>query len=101
MDTTREAYKRKLARQRAYRRERYANDEGFRQRQCQHVKKYRNAYIGGLKELVAEFKKDGCVFCGEKEPVCLAAHHVDPKLKKEAVAGTSTEKALRPPLLKN
>ena len=39
---------------------------------------------------LAWFRRDGCRLCGEREPLCLAAHHTDPAAKEfnigEAVA---------------
>lgn len=47
--------------------------------------------------MLADFKKNGCLLCPEKEPVCLAAHHVDPKKKSFSVgrAAASTWKTRR------
>lgn len=32
--------------------------------------------------MIANFKCDGCVACGESEPCCLTIHHLEPECKK-------------------
>jgi len=36
--------------------------------------------------MMVRFKKDGCYKCGEKEPICLDAHHVDPSQKRFSIS---------------
>jgi hypothetical protein len=31
-----------------------------------------------IRETLASFRSGGCQLCGEREPVCLQAHHLDP-----------------------
>ena len=35
-----------------------------------------------IRRLIAEFKAQGCRACGEDEPCCLTAHHLDPTKKQ-------------------
>ena len=42
--------------------------------------------VARAKEFIAEWRKDGCIICGEKEPCVLDSHHVDPSTKEHAVA---------------
>lgn len=35
--------------------------------------------------LLATFRRDGCLLCGEREHCCLTAHHLDPRTKRFAV----------------
>jgi hypothetical protein len=50
-----------------------------------HLRDYAAAYREKQKAvtdvMLAEFRKDGCKYCGEKHPVCLDSHHVDPAEK--------------------
>jgi hypothetical protein len=39
-----------------------------------------------LNLLILEAKKNGCLCCPEKNPICLDFHHKDPKKKDKAVA---------------
>lgn len=32
--------------------------------------------------MLAEFRRDGCAICGEPDPCCLTAHHLDPRTKR-------------------
>ena len=50
-----------------------------KQRDCQ--RKARQ----GIKNLVLAWKERGCLYCGEKEPVVLQAHHRDPSLKESSI----------------
>lgn len=49
-------------------------------RKCNAVKKAKRTAI------VNEFKADGCLICGERDVVCLSAHHRDPAEKDFNIA---------------
>lgn len=40
-----------------------------------------------------QFKKDGCLICGEKDPCCLQFHHLNPKEKSIEVSKLVNQKA--------
>jgi hypothetical protein len=50
-------------------------------------KQYVNQRIVARRAVVDEIKRDtGCVVCGEREPVCIDFHHIDPATKTAGVA---------------
>lgn len=53
-------------------------------RQQTHARRTRVQAIA--KEVIANFRKNGCFLCAEAEPCCLAAHHTDPTTKEYSVA---------------
>lgn len=63
---------------RAYMRRRYNQDESFRERHKAHVRVNTKRYVAEAKELVAGWKAQGCIICGESEACCLDAHHREP-----------------------
>jgi hypothetical protein len=62
----------------AKRRAKYAESDRLRQ----YAADYRARMKLITDALLAEFRKDGCKYCGEKHPVCLDSHHVDPTEKE-------------------
>lgn len=67
-------------------RDKYATDPEYRQKLKTRSNNHRLKYLGVVDPLILEFKKNGCLLCGEKEPCCLSAHHVDPSLKEYEIA---------------
>jgi hypothetical protein len=65
-----------------YLRRKYNEDPIYRAkhraRTVKNDKKYRLRAI----EVVAEFRKNGCSLCSEKEACCLSSHHLDPSTKE-------------------
>jgi hypothetical protein len=57
------------------------NDPVALEAQRQRQRKARQA----TKDEVLEWKKQGCLHCGNKEPVVLAAHHRDPDQKTNTI----------------
>jgi hypothetical protein len=39
-----------------------------------------------IRRLIQEFKAQGCRVCGEQDPCCLTAHHLDPAKKRFSVS---------------
>lgn len=75
----------------AYLRDRYRNDPEYRTAQIARVRACDARRLVRFREIVAEFRKWGCLLCGEREACCLTAHHVEPGDKEfnisEAVRG--------------
>ncbi len=68
--------------QREWRRNKLRIDPEYKKRQkiCKDEGNAKNLEIS--RKLVAEFKKNGCRVCDERDPDCLCAHHKDPSKKK-------------------
>lgn len=62
--------------------QKYLQDPANRERHRARIRKNNRKYRDDVQELVLEFKKSGCVLCGETEPCCLSAHHRNTKTKK-------------------
>lgn len=69
-----------------YMADRMAVDPEFRAKHQKRVNESNARAREKTKALVTEFRKDGCIVCGEKEPCCLQAHHV--RGKKEYDVGS-------------
>jgi hypothetical protein len=69
-----------------YMADRLAKDPEFRAKHQKRVNESNARAREKTKALVAEFRKDGCVVCGEKEPCCLQAHHVRGKKEYDVAA---------------
>lgn len=80
---------------RAYMKKRYAEDPEFRRRQKARAARNDKKYRERTKALLLEWKKQGCIVCGEDEPACLDAHHVDPSTKNFTVGDISCQKRSR------
>jgi predicted HNH restriction endonuclease len=63
-------------RHRRYMRDRYQNDDAFRERHKRMVKQTRERQREAAREVVARAKSYGCSVCTETEPACLDFHHV-------------------------
>jgi len=68
------AKKRKYARE--YMSKRYREDPDFRRRQTECRKAVAKRYKTELKNLLADFRSQGCKLCREMDPACLVAHHL-------------------------
>lgn len=81
---------------------RYLRDPEKRTAQRKRVLKVKAANVAKNAALLAEFRSSGCWSCGETDPVCLEAHHVDPTKKHEHVSHLmgASQKLLRQELAK-
>jgi biotin synthase-related radical SAM superfamily protein len=65
--------------------DRMANDPEYVAKKRASSKKYKKKHIAKhtLRNIaiIAEFKKDGCYICDEKDIICLCCHHKDPSKK--------------------
>lgn len=68
--------------QREYYRQRLASDPEFKARHYAFNKKTSDAVVEKKRELLAEFRKDGCAKCDESDHTCLSAHHIDRSTKE-------------------
>ena len=50
------------------------------------VGKNKKQYKQQCRDMISEFRKNGCLLCEEKTPCCLSAHHVDSETKDVTVA---------------
>lgn len=66
--------------------ERYHTDPEYRAKQLAMVAKNNKERNAKSIAIVLEWKLSGCTICGEKEPACLDAHHIDPSNKSFNVA---------------
>ncbi len=91
-----------LEERRAYHREyiklRYHEDEEYRTKHRQYVKNRDKRIRQEQAIVVAEFKKNGCNQCGEKESCCLDAHHLDSESKDFTIAKAGSMKISIPRL---
>jgi hypothetical protein len=89
---------------REYMRRRYREDVEFRTTHKKRTRKNSILVQAKSRKIIAEFKKSGCLLCGEKEPCCMSAHHVLPEGKDfnigDAVGMKYGEKRLRQELAK-
>ncbi|MCB0059853.1 MAG: hypothetical protein KDE45_22600 [Caldilineaceae bacterium] len=73
---------------RAYMR-RYLENPDTRAKHLARVRKNNAAQRDVAREVVAEFKKSGCVKCGESAFECLDAHHIDEATKDFDIGGAT------------
>jgi hypothetical protein len=73
-------------RHREYIRKRYRENAVYRAKHLINVRRNDQKRIAASKALIAEFRSNGCAYCGEMEPACLAAHHKNPKEKEFTIA---------------
>lgn len=74
-------------RHRKYMRDRYRNDPEHRAKHLARVKANSARYREEVRQLVEEFRVAGCLVCGEVEPCCLVAHHLDSSEKDFNIGG--------------
>ena len=65
-----------------YLRKRYREDPVYKAKHLVAVKRNNTKHRKAAYAMIAEFKKDGCICCGEKEICCLDTHHKDPDKKE-------------------
>jgi hypothetical protein len=70
---------------RLYLRKRLQEPE-YRAKHMERVKRNNQRYNQESRELIAQFKSNGCSLCPEKEECCLSAHHLDPTQKEFNIA---------------
>lgn len=73
--------KRKKTR-REYAKRRYHEDAATRERQIERAKRNQGINKDKYLDMLNEFRRDGCMYCSEKNPICLEAHHRDPAQKE-------------------
>lgn len=66
--------------------QRYLDNEENRERHYERVKRNNKRYGEQRKTLLEQFREGGCALCGEDEPCCLSAHHLDPTAKDFNIA---------------
>jgi hypothetical protein len=71
--------------QREYYKRRLLADPEFKKRHLAFVRRTDGRAKAKIRSIVAEFRSNGCALCGEMEPACLSAHHVDPTIKEFSV----------------
>lgn len=64
---------------RNYLRNRFQNDKSYRLKHIARVKTNDAKYKQLRQDVVADFRKNGCSFCTEKESCCMDAHHIENK----------------------
>lgn len=62
----------------------------WHERYSEKYKERRQAARDDRRQLINEAKTCGCIFCGEKEPVCLDFHHVNEEEKDYGVSAMLT-----------
>ena len=77
---------------RTYMKKRYAEDKEFKRKHKERAARNDLKYREAGKQVILEWKKQGCVLCGEKEACCLDAHHIDPTTKKFTVGEALSRK---------
>ncbi|HEU5116814.1 MAG TPA: hypothetical protein VFT74_09085 [Isosphaeraceae bacterium] len=77
---------------RAYMSRRLAEDPLFKQRHLDRIRRNDRKARAEVLQVVAWFKTQGCKLCGEPEPCCLEAHHVDPSSKEFEIGSAATTK---------
>lgn len=77
---------------RAYMARRYKSDGRFRKEHLERVAKCDKKRRDEVTELVLAFKASGCALCGEREPCCLSAHHLNPDAKDFSIGDARRRK---------
>ncbi len=68
--------------QRQWRKNKYHTDPEYRKKQKKCIADNHKYNLVIARQLIAEFRKNGCGKCDEKNHDCLCAHHKNPKTKK-------------------
>ena len=66
---------------RSYMRNRLNVDPEFKRKHLARVKKNTLRYRTTAASVILDFKRNGCLLCGESDPCCVSAHHVKPEEK--------------------
>lgn len=66
---------------REYQKRRYHADARFRKQVLKRTRRNEDLRRVKVDQILAEFRKNGCALCPEKEPCCMSAHHLDPGSK--------------------
>jgi hypothetical protein len=64
---------------RNYLKRKFQEDQIYKQKHLKRVKLNDEKYTKLRKDVLSDFRKNGCSFCSEKEPCCMDAHHVSNK----------------------
>lgn len=72
-----------------YMKRKLAEDADFRKAHLGRVRKTQEKNGAAIREALQEFRAGGCRKCGEADPACLDAHHLNPKEKDFGVGGTA------------
>lgn len=70
---------------REYMRMRYAQDPEHRRKHRKRVRACERRRKQAARRLIDDFRRRGCRLCGETEPCCLSAHHIDPTTKEDSI----------------
>ncbi len=81
--------------QRKWRINKYHTDPEYRKRQNAITAKNSKTNLVVARELIAEFRKNGCTKCDESSVDCLCAHHKNPKTKKFSLGSLASIKPSR------
>ena len=80
---------------REYMRNRFQADPAFKARQLDRISRNSEKYKQESDAEIKMFRSAGCALCGETEPVCLSAHHVDQNAKDFNI-GDAAKKGMSP-----
>lgn len=67
---------------RDYMRRKLKEDPEFKERHRKRVRDNDRRYRSEVDKVVDHFRETGCRVCGEPDPCCLVAHHLDPSRKE-------------------
>lgn len=100
--TPEESHSRKMAWQRARRKELYHGDPEYKAKVAKTNRAAHERRCERNREIISQAKAGGCVACGETDQVCLDMHHLDPGEKEFLVsrAQAMSEERLRAEIAK-
>lgn len=71
---------------RDYMRKRFQTDPSYREKHLERIRRNDKRRRDEIKSLVENWKSRGCAICGESEPCCLSAHHIDSSEKEFSIS---------------
>lgn len=75
-----------------YLRKKYKEDPEYRAKHRARTSKNDNRYREKARDIIADFRKNGCSLCDEKEPCCMSSHHLDPSIKDFSIGAAPSQK---------